>query len=99
MASKRDRAAVAPAPEPADGDLGFITDKQAVQLGLDPETASAVVEDAADVYAYINQTPSVTRSELAGWAASKWGKESGAVDRLNAALGYLQRAGKVIGFA
>ena len=74
---------------------GFLTDQQLAALGLDPDTAAAVLQDAGSVYAQITRSPYVTHGELVEWATSAWPSEPSPVDRLNAAVAFLRASKRV----
>lgn len=79
----------------------FLTDDQLAQLGLSGDTAADVLLDATAVYAHVTANPYVKRDELVAWAQSHWGHtpppagQPGPVDRLNAAIAFLEAAGKL----
>ncbi len=91
----RKKTSLAPPPvEPSgEGTQSFLTDAQLAELGLTPDIAASVLTDASSIYAYVQANPYTTRNTLVQWANSTWGE--GAVDRLNAALGFLERSGKL----
>jgi hypothetical protein len=90
MAPKRAK----PAATPGEGATTYISDRQAESLGLDPAAAPQLLADAAALYEYVNRQPNADRDALVKWANSHWPEKP--VDRLNAALAYLEAAGKVI---
>lgn len=67
----------------------FLTTEQATKLGLNPTTAKDQLADANAVYTQIKGESMPTRDTLVQWATGAWGSKP--VDRLNAALGLLQR--------
>lgn len=76
----------------------FLTDAQVAKLGLDPATANKVLADASAVYSRVHGNPYTTRDQLVKWANEQWSDEAelDAVSRLNAALEFLQGAGKLV---
>jgi hypothetical protein len=74
---------------------GFLTDQQLAVLGLGPDTAASVLQDAGPVYAQITKSPYMTHGELVEWATSTWPAESSPVDRLNAVIEFLQASKRI----
>lgn len=92
------RKSKATKPEPPLGgtaSVSYLTDKQVEALGMDPATAGQAIVDSSAVYEHVSRTSTPTRDDLVHWANDKWGSTE-SVDRLNAALDYLLRAGKLI---
>lgn len=82
-----------PAPASTGPLQGFLTDQHLASLGLTADIAESVLADAGAVYSQISASPYITRDQLTEWAASAWSERP--VDRLNAALGFLQTAKKI----
>jgi hypothetical protein len=82
-----------PVPPGGEGARAFLTDAQLAELGLTPDVAASILTDASSLYTYVQANPYATRDALVQWANSTWGE--GAVDRLNAALAFLERSGKL----
>jgi hypothetical protein len=90
---KKAQPATPPVASAGEGAQAFLTDAQLAGLGLTPDVAASILADSSSLYTYVQKTPYATRDALVQWANSTWGE--GAVDRLNAALGFLERSGKL----
>lgn len=83
-----------PLVETAEAGQVFLTAEQLSELGLDPATGSQTIQDAGTVFAQIKANPWITRESLVKWAVSQW-PEGTAVDRLNAAVTFLEAARRI----